>query len=37
VRLGITAPRQTVVDRQEIHELRIAQGCAAKPPPLSER
>jgi carbon storage regulator len=36
VRLGITAPRQTVVDRREIHELRIAQRRAAKPPPLGE-
>jgi carbon storage regulator len=24
VRLGITAPRETLVDRQEIHERRIA-------------
>jgi carbon storage regulator len=33
VRLGITAPRETVVDRQEIHELRIAERRGAKPPP----
>jgi carbon storage regulator len=33
VRLGIAAPRETVVDRQEIHERRIAQQRAAKPPP----
>ena len=33
VRLGITAPRDTPVDRQEIHESRIAQQRAAKPPP----
>jgi carbon storage regulator len=33
VRLGITAPSETVVDRREIHERRIAQQRAAKPPP----
>jgi len=32
VRLGISAPRETVVDRQEIHESRIARQHAAKPP-----
>ncbi len=32
VRLGITAPRETVVDRQEIHERRSAQRGALKPP-----
>jgi carbon storage regulator len=32
VRLGIVAPANTVVDRQEIHKLRTAQR-AAQPPP----
>jgi carbon storage regulator len=32
VRLGITAPRQTIVDRQEIHERRKAQRGAFTPP-----
>ena len=35
VRLGIKAPRETVVDREEVHEIRVAQGRAAKPPPLA--
>jgi carbon storage regulator len=36
VRLGFKAPKKTVVDRREIHELRIAQRRAAKPPPPGE-
>ncbi len=32
VRLGITAPRETVVDRREIHERRSGQRDALKPP-----
>jgi carbon storage regulator len=36
VRLGIKAPRETLVDRREIHETRIAQRVAAKPPPPKE-
>jgi carbon storage regulator len=35
-RLGISAPRETVVDRREIHETRIDQRRAAKPPPHGE-
>ena len=31
VRLGITAPRETVVDRSEVHERRMAQRRAVKP------
>jgi sRNA-binding carbon storage regulator CsrA len=30
VRLGITAPRETLVDRREIHERRIAQLRASR-------
>ena len=30
VRLGIAAPRETVVDRREIHERRIAQLRASR-------
>ena len=36
VRLGISAPRETVVDRREIHEVRVAQQRASKPPPPGE-
>jgi carbon storage regulator len=36
VRLGITAPRETVVDRQEIHERRIAQRGNFRPPSSGE-
>ena len=36
VRLGITAPRDTVVDRREIHERRMAQPRAAEPPSAGE-
>jgi carbon storage regulator len=32
VRLGITAPRETVVDRKEIHERRSGQ----RPPPSGD-
>ena len=32
VRLGITAPKETVVDRGEIHEPRVAQRGAFEPP-----
>jgi carbon storage regulator len=32
VRLGITAPKETVVDRREIHERRSAQRDNLKPP-----
>ena len=34
VRLGISAPRNVVVDREEVHNMRISQGLAAKPPPV---
>ena len=33
VRLGIIAPLDVAVDRQEIHERRVAQRVAAVPPP----
>jgi carbon storage regulator len=36
VRLGISAPRETVVDRAEIHERRIGQWDALKPPSPGE-
>jgi carbon storage regulator len=32
VRLGITAPKETVVDRKEIHERRIARQGDFEPP-----
>ena len=34
VRLGITAPRHVIVDRAEIHDMRVAQRIGAKPPPI---
>jgi len=34
VRLGITAPRDILVDRKEIHDRRVAQRIGAKAPPL---
>jgi carbon storage regulator len=36
VRLGITAPRETLVDRREIHERRSAQRGFSKPLPSGE-
>ena len=36
VRLGVSAPRGTVVDRKEIHERRIVQQRASKPPSPGE-
>jgi carbon storage regulator len=36
VRLGIDAPTETVVDRREIHERRIAQRGTCKPPAPGE-
>ena len=35
VRLGISAPRNVLVDREEVHNMRVSQGLAAKPPPVS--
>jgi carbon storage regulator len=32
VRLGITAPKETVVDRREIHERRMGEQDAPTPP-----
>jgi carbon storage regulator len=32
VRLGITAPRETVIDRREVHERRIGKRDALEPP-----
>ena len=32
VRLGISAPKETVVDRREIHERRIAKRGTFEPP-----
>jgi len=34
VRLGVAAPRDILVDRKEIHDIRVAQRISAKPPPL---
>ena len=36
VRLGIAAPKETVVDRGEIHERRAAQRNTSKPPSSGE-
>jgi carbon storage regulator len=32
VRLGISAPRETVIDRREVHERRIGRRDAIEPP-----
>jgi len=34
VRLGISAPRNVLVDREEVHAMRVSQGLAPKPPPV---
>jgi carbon storage regulator len=36
VRLGIAAPKETVVDRGEIHKRRTAQRDTSKPPSSGE-
>ena len=32
VRLGITAPRETLIDRREVHERRIGKRDTVEPP-----